>query len=302
MIRPITMADMSSNLPKISVITPSFNDSKFLEQTILSVIGQGYPNLEYIIIDGGSTDGSVDIIKKYESKLSYWVSEPDKGMYYALQNGFAKSTGEVMGWINSDDMLHNRSLFTIGQVFGDYHQINWLQGIPNTVDENNRIVFASEVYEADKLFFYQKKHINSKKYIQQESTYWRRSLWEKAGSRISVDYKHAGDFDLWIRFFQFEKLYNIYAFTGSFRLSRQGQASVENYAEYVDETLTILNRYPLNKNEQKQISAINFFWRFEHRLQKLKNWLLKKLKLNNSSTENNKLHFDYKTQKFNLNK
>jgi glycosyltransferase involved in cell wall biosynthesis len=90
------------NYPRISIVTPSFNDVEYLEQTILSIINQGYPNLEYVIIDGGSTDGSVDIIKKYADHLAYWVSEKDQGMYHAIQKGFQKTTGEIMGWINSD--------------------------------------------------------------------------------------------------------------------------------------------------------------------------------------------------------
>jgi len=293
---------MSGSLPRISIVTPSYNDCQCLERTILSVLSQGYPDLEYIIIDGGSTDGSVDIIKKYAHRLTYWISEPDKGMNYALQKGFDKSTGEVMGWINSDDILHTGSLFTIGQVFGDFDEIKWLQGAPNVIDENDRVVFTPPDYGVDKLFFYEKKHAIARIYLQQESTYWRRSLWEKAGSHMCTDYKYAGDFELWIRFFQFEKLYNINAFIGAFRVSRQGQASVENYAVYVEESFDILNRYPLTKNEKQQITAVRFFSRIENRLLRLKRWVFKKLKLNNSYTENQKIHFDHKTQKFNLNK
>ena len=87
---------METALPKISIITPSYNDSRYLEETISSVLSQNYPNLEYIIIDGGSTDGSVDIIKKYADRLAYWISEPDNGLYHALQKGFEKSTGSLI--------------------------------------------------------------------------------------------------------------------------------------------------------------------------------------------------------------
>src|SRR5687767_11548136 len=91
-----------SDWPRITIVTPSFNQAQFLEETIRSVLLQGYPNLEYIIIDGGSTDKSVDIIKKYEQWLAYWVSEPDRGQSDAINKGFEKATGEVFAWINSD--------------------------------------------------------------------------------------------------------------------------------------------------------------------------------------------------------
>jgi len=85
--------------PKISIITPSYNQAEFLEETILSVLNQNYPNLEYMIIDGGSNDGSVEIIRKYEKYLTYWISEPDNGQYDAINKGFSRSTGDIMAWI-----------------------------------------------------------------------------------------------------------------------------------------------------------------------------------------------------------
>ena len=104
-------------LPKISIITPSFNQGNFLEQTILSVINQHYPNLEYIIIDGGSTDNSVDIIKKYESHLKYWVSEKDHGQAHAINKGLSHCTGEIFNWINSDDYLAEGALIKVADAF-----------------------------------------------------------------------------------------------------------------------------------------------------------------------------------------
>ena len=96
--------------PKISIVTPSYNQGRFVEETIRSVLLQGYPNLEYIIIDGGSTDNSVEIIKKYEPWLTYWVSEPDRGQSHAINKGFGQATGEVFGWLNSDDYFHPGAL------------------------------------------------------------------------------------------------------------------------------------------------------------------------------------------------
>lgn len=130
--------------PKITVVTPNFNQGCFLEETILSVLEQGYPNLEFIVIDGGSTDGSTDIIRKYEKKLAYWVSEPDNGQYHAVQKGFEKSTGEIMTYLNSDDILAKGSLFTAAQIFNDYPQVKWLGGLANHIDESSRIVRVND--------------------------------------------------------------------------------------------------------------------------------------------------------------
>lgn len=103
--------------PKISIVTPSYNQGEFIEETILSIINQKYPNLEYIIIDGGSTDNTIDIIKKYESSLTYWVSEKDKGQSHAINKGFAKATGEILAYLNSDDCYFPNTLFEIANSY-----------------------------------------------------------------------------------------------------------------------------------------------------------------------------------------
>src|SRR5262244_3776597 len=106
------------DLPKISVITPSYNQARYIEETIRSVLLQGYPNLEYIIIDGGSSDQTTEIIKKYEPWLTYWVSEPDRGQSDAINKGFSKSTGRILNWLNSDDFLEKNALGRVATAFG----------------------------------------------------------------------------------------------------------------------------------------------------------------------------------------
>ncbi len=133
---------MPDQFPKISIVTPVFNQVVYLEDCILSILDQKYPNLEYIIIDGGSTDGTVDIIKKYSPFLTYWVSEKDAGIYHALQKGFEKATGDIMGWLNSDDILHRKSLFSIADIFRKFNDIEWLQGFPTVIDELGELFFT----------------------------------------------------------------------------------------------------------------------------------------------------------------
>ena len=120
--------DDGSSWPRISIVTPSFNQGEFLEETIRSVLLQGYPEIEYIVIDGGSTDASVDIIKKYERWLTYWVSEPDKGQSHAINKGFAKASGEIYAYINSDDFYCPGALGAIAPIFAKDPEIHLVAG------------------------------------------------------------------------------------------------------------------------------------------------------------------------------
>ncbi len=221
---------------KISIITPNYNGYEYLEETINSILSQNYPNLEYIIIDGGSTDKSVEIIKKYENKLSYWISESDNGLYDALQKGFSKTTGDIMGWLNSDDLLHPKSLFTINEIF-QLSEVKWLQGKPSTIDEKGRTIGVSDIYRWSKINFW----MGNYKWIQQESTFWHKDLWEKAGSYIDTELKLAGDFELWNRFFKYEKLYVTNALIGGFRFRSKNQLSLDYIDDYNQEAENILN-------------------------------------------------------------
>lgn len=129
-----------TEFPKISIVTPSYNQAKFLEETIQSVLNQNYPNLEYIIIDGGSTDGSVDIIHKYEKHLHYWVSERDNGQANAINKGFAMCTGNILNWINSDDRLLLGTLNQAAELYNSHPNAGAWVGSCNLVDVEGKVL------------------------------------------------------------------------------------------------------------------------------------------------------------------
>lgn len=288
--------------PKISIVTPNYNQAKYLEETILSVLGQGYPNLEYIIIDGGSTDGSVDIIKKYSDRLSYWESVPDKGMYNAIQKGFARSTGDIMAWINSDDMYQSKSFFTVAEIFNSFKEVSWLLGFPSVYDAQSRIVECPHTMRQWSKY---DVYIGQYRWIQQESVFWRRSLWDKAGSKIEYTLKYAGDFELWNRFFRFEKLYVTTAILSGFRMRDDQQLSMSQKDAYDSEIQSVLsaNKYTDEERDileryRKCRSRFDFFSRFKILNVKL---LLDKFKLDNFGYPP-VISFDRKTQSFTMNK
>lgn len=129
---------MKHQLSKISIVTPSFNQSQYLETTIKSVLNQNYPNLEYIIMDGGSNDGSIEIIKKYEQFITHWESKPDKGQADAIYRGFEQSTGDIIGWVNSDDYYLEGALTRVEDYFTHHPEIQWVLGDGVFVDKNNK--------------------------------------------------------------------------------------------------------------------------------------------------------------------
>ena len=154
--------------PKISIVTPSFNQGQYIEETICSVLDQGYPNLEYIIIDGGSKDGTVDIIKKYKKYLKYWVSERDKGQSHAINKGLEYCTGEIFNWLNSDDLLMEQSLNLIAERFADPH-VDIVSGREIHFDNKSQTEkYGTIIYENLERNLYDGT-------IYQPSTFWRKS-------------------------------------------------------------------------------------------------------------------------------
>ena len=136
----------TTDCPKISIVTPNFNYGKFLERTLTSVLDQDYPNLEYLVIDDGSTDDSVEIIRRHEARIAHWETGVNRGQYVSITRGFARATGEIFGWLNSDDAYPPGALSLVAEIFATFPQIEWLTTLyPLLWDERGRLVRADQV-------------------------------------------------------------------------------------------------------------------------------------------------------------
>jgi glycosyltransferase involved in cell wall biosynthesis len=182
------------DLPAVSIVTPSFNQARFLEATVLSVLEQNYTSLEYSVMDGGSSDGSADILRRHGGRLNYWESVPDRGQANAINKGFARSTGSIMAWLNSDDLLLPGAVDHVASVFREHPEIDVVYGnriiINETGDEVGRWILPPHTTAA--LFW--------RDYVPQETLFWRRSLWEKVDGHINEDFDFAIDWELLLRF------------------------------------------------------------------------------------------------------
>lgn len=174
-------------------MTPSFNQAPFLEDTIRSVLSQNYPRLEYIIVDGGSTDGSADIIEKYSDKLAWWVSEKDKGQTDAINKGFAHARGEVLAWLNSDDTYEPGAIATAVKFLQAHPEIGLVYGDANFINVEGRVIgrFASAQTDLRRL---RQGYVH----IPQQASFFRADLWPAVGPLDSSFY-FAMDYDLWVR-------------------------------------------------------------------------------------------------------
>ena len=209
--------------PKISIITPCFNAVKYIEQTILSIINQGYENLEYIIIDGGSSDGTVDIIKKYENKITYWVSEPDNGQSDAINKGIKISTGEIFNWINADDWLADNVLNSVGDYFQN-NDLNILCGRTFFVNpDNSMYINVSTDCKGDP-----KKLLNTRG-LNQMGMFWRMNV-IKSLNGVNTAFKYAMDLDLWKRYLLTYGIHNTISvdlIIGYFRLHMDSKTGID---------------------------------------------------------------------------
>lgn len=181
------------NSPLVTVVTPTFNQAKFLERTIQSVLMQDYSNLEYIIVDGGSSDGSVEVIKKYEKRLAWWVSEKDRGQTDAINKGFARTRGEIIAWLNSDDTYEPGAIREAAEYFVRHPEISAVYSQANYINENDKIIGRFPAAQTD-----YKKLRRGFVHVPQQACFFRADIWKKIGP-LDASFYFAMDYDLWVR-------------------------------------------------------------------------------------------------------
>ena len=177
----------------VSIVTPSFNQADFLEATIRSVLGQDYPNLEYIVVDGGSTDGSVEIVRHYSDRLAWWVSEKDKGQTDAINKGFSHAKGDILAWLNSDDTYEPGAITEAVEFLHSRPEVGMVYGDANFIDKNGHIIGRFPAAQTNYKLL-RRGYVH----IQQQASFWRASLWKQVGP-LDPSFYFAMDYDLWVR-------------------------------------------------------------------------------------------------------
>ena len=206
--------------PLVSIITPSYNQANFLEETIRSVLDQGYPNLEYIIVDGGSTDGSLEIIQKYTDRLAWWVSEPDQGQTDAINKGFSQAKGEILAWLNSDDTYLPGAVAEAVGYLQAHPEIGTVYGDANLIDDEGNVIGRFPAKQTDN-----RRLMRGYVHIPQQATFFRKELWRKVGP-LDPTFFFAMDYDLWVRLSQHAPLKYYSRLWANFRL-HGGAKSIE---------------------------------------------------------------------------
>lgn len=229
--------------PSISIITPSFNQGSFIEETILSVLSQDYPDLEYLIMDGGSSDSTLSVLKKYSGKLA-WLSETDHGQTDAINKGLRRATGAIVGYLNGDDLLLPGALRKVAEAFIAEPQTWWVTGKCRIVDEeNNEIRRAITVYKNTLLHVRSFSSLLMTNYISQPATFWRREALESIGY-LDEGLRYVMDYEYWLRLYSKSPPVFIPEYLAAFKIHRNSKTTSTGHKDvYVAEEKIVVQRY-----------------------------------------------------------
>ena len=262
----------ASPAPKISIVTPSFRQARFIERTIESVLAQGYPNLEYHVQDGGSDDGTREILERFDARLTSWESRRDNGQTHAINLGFARTSGEIMAWLNSDDILLPGALAYVADFFNRHPDVDVVYGHRILIDEQDRQIGRWM------LPAHSQEVLSWADFVPQETLFWRRGIWEKAGGRVDESYRFAMDWDLLVRFREAgARFARLPRFIGGFRIHEQQKTSAVindiGFQEMDRIRQRMLGRVPSAVEVRKAVApyllkhcAIDLGWRIQSKL------------------------------------
>lgn len=206
-------------LPLVSIVTPSYNQAKFLEKTIQSVLNQNYPNMEYLVIDGGSTDGSVEIIRKFENDISAWISEPDQGQAHAINKGFHLAKGEILAWLNSDDIYYPGAVEQAVSFLLENPQVGMVYGEIDLINESDQVIGQFNARQTN-----YRRLMQGYSDIPQPAAFWRAELWRQVGP-LDTSLFFAMDFDLWVRLSKANEIRFIPKLWAGFRIHQQSKST-----------------------------------------------------------------------------
>ncbi|MBC8023479.1 MAG: glycosyltransferase [Burkholderiales bacterium] len=258
--------------PRMTIVTPSFRQAGFIERTIRSVIEQGYPNLEYIVQDGGSEDGTRAILQRYAPRLASWESRKDNGQAQAINRGFDRSTGEIMAWLNSDDILLPGALAYVAEYFRAHPRVDVIYGHRLCIDETDRHIGRWVMPSHDS------RVLSWADFVPQETLFWRRRIWDKVGARVDETFSFAMDWDLLLRFRDAgARFARVPRFLGGFRIHQQQKTSAAineiGFGEMNRLRERVLGRVPTTAEVRRAVApyiarhvARDLVWRVRHKL------------------------------------